>query len=519
MANKTLFGKEARTALLVGIKTVHDATAMSLGARGRNAIFRMYGRPRITNDGVRIARTVDPVDEFEKLGADLIKEAAEKTDAEAGDGTTTATVLAYALIEEGLKALDEGANPMQLRQEMDDAVQIVLKELDKSAIKIKGIADLERVAIVSVENEELGKTIAGAALRAGVDGTVLVEEHDKPFIERKDVDGYRFDRGLVSPYLITNPEKMEAVVENCPVLVTDKTWALNADLVPLVEDLYKQGHKSIVVIAEEVGGELLATLVKNSMNGMFRAVIVKKPANSEMLNDIAILTGATAMTNEKGIVKAQYAYLGWADKVIANQNNTTIVGGRGEKKLVEQRIEELKKLAPTLEGYEKSKVKEQIARLTGGVSIISIGAPTSTERSYLKLKADDAVNACKAALEEGIVAGGGVALRDMSFGINDIKTQGANVVAVAIFKPFELISRSVQIKSDPISLGKAIVQEGSGVNAKTGKVEGNMIAAGIIDPVKVTKSALANAASLAGVFLTTEVAIVDLPQTNEVGHS
>jgi chaperonin GroEL len=512
MANKTLFGKDARDALLVGIKIVHDATAMSLGARGRNAIFRMYNRPRITNDGVRIARTVDPEDEFAKLGADLIKETAEKTDADAGDGTTTSTVLAYALIEEGLKALADGANPMQLRQEIDDAVRSVIKELEASAVKITGIEDLERVAVVSVENEDLGKMIAGAALRAGVDGTVIVEEHDKPFNERKDVDGYRFDRGLVSPYLITNPEKMEAVVENCPVLVTDKSWNLNSDLVPLVESLHKQGHRNIVVIAEEVGGELLATLIKNSINGLFRSVIVQKPVNADMLDDIAILTGATAMTKTKGMVAVDYAYLGWADKVIATQHTTTIIGGRGDAEKTAKRIKELKEQLPSLEGYEKAKVKERVARLTGGVSIISIGAPTGAERSYLKLKADDAVSACRAALEEGIVPGGGAALYWIGMRAFPSKTQGGEKVMDAITAPMHMI-----VKSGSGDIEKAPM--GGGFNVKTLSWEKDMIAAGIMDPVKVTKSALTNAASLAGVFLTTEVAIVDLPPKNEERHS
>lgn len=510
MANKTLFGTEAREALLKGIKTVHDATAMSLGARGRNAIFRMYGRPRITNDGVRIARTVDPEDEFEKLGADLIKEAADRTDAEAGDGTTTATILAYALIQEGLKALEDGANPMQLRQEIDESVQQIIKELDKSAIKIKGLEDLERIAIVSVENEELGKTIAGAAMRAGVDGTVRVEEHEKPFSERVDVDGYRFDRGLATPYLITNPEKMEAVLENVPVLVTDKTWNLNKDLIPLVEDLHKQGHTNMFIIAESIEGELLSTLVKNSMSGVFRVIIVKKPVDPEMLTDIGILTGATPMTAGKGMVEVQHAYLGKANKVIATQHQTTIIEGSGEKEKIEKHIEDLKKSLPNLEGYEKNKVKERIARLTGGVSIINIGAPTSAERNYLKLKADDAVNACKCALEDGIIPGGGVALRDISLSVSDsfpeFQSEGQRVVMTACITPSLLIAKSA---------GRDLSQTrhalGHGVDAKTGISE-DMFKKGIIDPVKVTKTALTNAASLAGIFLTTEVAIVDLPE-------
>ena len=511
MANKTLFGKEARDSLLFGIKTVHDATAMSLGARGRNAIFRQYTRPRITNDGVRIARTVDPEDEFAKLGADLLKEAAERTDSEAGDGTTTSIVLAYALIQEGLKALEEGANPMQLRSEIDEAVQKVLKELDEMAIKINDLKSMEFVAVVSVENKELGEMIASAALRAGVDGTVVVEEHDKPFNERKDVDGYRFDQGLISPYLITNPEKMEAIVTDCPILVTDKSWSLNGDLVPLIEQLHQQSFRNIVVIVEEMGGELLATLVKNSMSGLFRAVIVKKPMTEEVLEDIALVCGATTMTNKKGIVKPDFSYLGWADKVISNKDNTTIIGGRGDKKKIDKRIAELKELLPTLEGYEKGKIQQRIARLTGGVSIINIGAPTSAERNYLKLKADDAVNACRCALEDGIIPGGGVALRDIPI---HLKTIGAEVVRTSIRKPFNLI-----VDSTGLNTSGTKFPIGSGVNAKTMNVEQDMIKAGIIDPVKVTKSALANAASLAGVFLTTEVAIVDLPRKNEGGYS
>lgn len=510
MANKTLFGKEARSALLEGIEIVYKATAMSLGARGRNAIFRQYTRPKITNDGVRIARHIDPEEGFAKLGADFIKEAAEQTDREAGDGTTTSIVLSHALVKRGLEALEEGANPMQLRLEIEEAAQEVVKKLSESAVKITDLKSLEHVAIVSVEHQELGKTIAKAAMRAGVDGTVLVEEHDKQTIECKDIDGYRFDRGLVSPYLVTNPERMEAIVENCPVLVTDRSWNLNSDLIPLVEEIHKQGHRNIVIIAEEISGELLSTLVKNSISGLFRSVIVKKPASPDMLEDIALMTGATSLTQNKGIVKPQYAYFGWADKVIAGQNNTTIVGGRGDKKKIESRITELKELIPTLEGYEKDKVKERLARLTGGISIINIGAPTSAERTYLKLKADDAVNACKGALEDGIIPGGGVALHML--GLAKTNTLGGRVVHAAIQSPFEHI----------VSSGGANVSDapvGGGFNVKTMTWEKDMIKAGIIDPVKVTKVALTNAASVAGIFLTTEVASVDIEKNeNEGGH-
>lgn len=510
MSNVTKFGKEGRDALMKGMKTVHDATAMSLGAAGRNAVFRLYGRPKITNDGVRIARNIDPDDEFEKMGADLIKEASEKTDSEAGDGTTTAMVVAYAEIEEGSKVIEDGHNSMKLRKEMDEATQTVLKELEHSAIKVKTLEDLERVAIVSVENEELGKTIAGAAMKAGIYGSVLVEEHDKPTIECEIGEGYRFDRGLATPYLVTNPEKMEAVVENCPVIVTDKTWNLNSDLIPLVEDIHKAGHTSIVIIAESVEGELLSTLVKNSISGVFRTIIVKKPANEDMLEDIATVTGATAMTKTKGMVKAQYAYFGWADKVIANQYHTTIVGGRGEFPKIQDRIEELKALIPTLEGYEKNKVKERLARLTCGVSTIKIGAPTIAERGYLKLKADDAVNACRCALEDGIVAGGGVALRDIALGIMDkfpkFQSQGQKVVLMACIKPSLLIAKSAGVDVSASRMAK-----GYGVDAKTGLTV-DMIKEGIIDPVKVTKSALANASSFAAIFLTTEAFTAELPK-------
>lgn len=518
MANRTLFGKEGRDALMVGIKTVHDATVMSLGASGRNAIFRLYGRPKITNDGVRIARNIDPEDEFEKLGADLIKEASEKTDTDAGDGTTTAMALAYAIIDGGAKHIEKGTNSMRLRNEIDEATKHIVKILESTSTKIKSLADLEHVAIVSVENEELGKTIAGAAMRAGVDGSVIIEEHEKPTIERNDVEGYRFDRGLTSPYLVTNPDKMEAVVENCPVLVTDKTWNLNSDLIPLVEDLHKNGHRSIVIIAEAIEGELLATLVKNSMSGLFRTIIVKKPANADMLEDIATITGATAMTNSKGIVKAHMAYFGWADKVISTQNHTTIIGGRAEKAEVDKRLSELKELIPTLEGYEKNKAKERLARLTCGVSIISIGAPTIAERSYLKLKADDAVNACRCALEDGIIPGGGVALRDIAqdilFKASDKVSQGQMAVLEACATPFKLIAESA---GEPI--GDRVWSHGEGVDAKTGKSV-DMIKAGIIDPVKVTRSALINAASFAGIFLTTEAFTAEIPkQANEGGYS
>jgi chaperonin GroEL len=511
MANKTLFGKEGRAAVLKGIKTVHDATAMSLGARGRNAMFRQFGRPKITNDGVRIARQIDPEEPFEKMGADAVKEASEQTDSEAGDGTTTSIVLAYALIEEGIKAIEAGAHPMQLRHEMDQAVQNVLKELDHSAIKIKSLEELERIAVVSVENETLGKMIASAAWRAGIDGEVRIEEQEDPVWRREDVEGYRFDRGLISPFLITNPEKMEAVAENCPILITDRTFSLNNDVIPLVERMHKSGCKNLVIVAEDIEGEVLATLVKNSMSGVFRCILVKRPSNVDMLEDMAIVTGATAMTKIKGMVEPNQSYLGWADKVIATQHHTTIIGARGDKEKVEALIKDLKELHPTLEGYEKQKVKDRLAKLNGKFSIISIGAPTSTERWYLKLKADDAANACRCALEDGIVPGGGVALRDASFDSKMLVSIGSMVVQAAIRRPFTLIADNGWPSNE------LIYSVGHGENVKTGYAV-DMIEEGITDPVKVTKSALANAASFAGMFLTTEAFTADIPQ-DESGHS
>ena len=502
MANKTIFGKAARDALLAGMTTVHQATSMSLGARGRNAAFRLYGRPKVTNDGVRIARQIDPEDEFEKMGADMIKEAAEMTDAEAGDGTTTSTTLAYAIITEGMVALEEGVNAVQLKNEIDAAVTKVCAKLDEQAIKITDDKELENIAIISVENEELGKLIAGAAKRAGEDGSVVVEEQESPVIEREDVEGYRFDRGLMSPYLVTNPERMEAVIMNCPILVTDKTWNLNNDLVGLLEELHKQGERNILIIAEEVSGELLSTIITNKLKGLFDSVVVKKPANPDMLEDIAILTGATAMLQDKGMVRPQYSYLGWADKVISNRNSTTIIGGRGKKEAVEAKIEEIKTLIPSLDGYDKVKANERLARLTGGVSVIRIGAPTSTERGYLKLKADDAVNACKAALQDGIIPGGGAAL--FWIGLGKTQSRGEEIVFTAIQAPFRHI----------VATGGGNIENappGGGFNVKTLVWEEDMLKAGVIDPVKVTKSALKNAASLAGTFLTIEAATAEIP--------
>lgn len=518
MSNQQKRGNDAREALKNGVDAIYYAVAPTLGARGRNVVYRKYGRPEITNDGVSIARRIDLKDPFESIGADLMKEAAENTNGDAGDGTTTSTVLARKIISAGMRSIDNGSNPMMLRRDIENATEAVLAELDKVAIQITNDDELLNIATISVESKEIAQIVTDAVKKVGKDGIVLVEESSGTSIEKEEVEGMRFEQGYTSPYMVSNMDKMEAVLTDnafdIPVLVTDKSFNLNNDLFPIVEGLHKSGIDKMLIIAEEISGELLASLIRNRLKNTFHAVVVKRPYNADMLEDIATLVGATAITAEKGIVKVLPEHLGKARKIIVKKDSTTIIDGGGDSAKLKERIDSLRtQVEETEETYIKEKLKERLAKLTGGVAIIRVGASTETEMKYLKLKIDDAVNATKAALEDGIILGGGIALFHIGKNLN-METEGHAIVSLACIEPLNQIllnSGKTREEIDAITTEISEKKGNIGYDAYTDEVC-DLIEHGVIDPVKVTKSALKNASSLASMLLTTEVVIADDPE-------
>lgn len=505
MANKTIFGEEAKAELKKGIDLVHRAVSCTLGAKGKNAVYQKYGSPTITNDGVSIARKIEPKDNFEYMGADLIRQAAEKTNDEAGDGTTTSTILAHALITHGEKALsDKKVGAVPLKQQIDKAVEEVIEKLKATCTPIETDEELLQVAKISVEDDKIAEIVTDAVKKSGKNGIVMVEESSGLTIEREDIEGIRFQEGYFSPYMVTNPDKMEAIHEDIHILITDKTISTANDIFPLLEEMAQKNYKKLLIIADDVQGEALAMLVANKMKGIFYSVAVKRPYDKDLMEDIAIATGATVVTSEKGIAKFDFSHLGFAKKIVTTKDHTTIMNGLGD---TAQRIKDLEELVKDADEYQKPKIQERLAKLSNGIVMLRVGASTETEMKYLKLKVDDAVNAVKAATEEGIVAGGGVALYTIAQSIEP-KNLGEEVVKAAIEEPLLQIMRNCGEEGDML-LEK--ITGGAGYNAKTGKIETDMIKAGIIDPVKVTRCALKNAASLAGVFITTDVAIAEIP--------
>lgn len=507
MKNVTYFGKDAQDRMLEGVKTVYDAVSRTMGASGRNVAYRQFGAPMVTNDGVSIARKIDLEDEAQSIGADLVKQASERTNDEVGDATSTSIVLAYHMIAEGLKKIHgEGANPMRVRREMEQSVKEICSSFEP--IDVDTDEMLFNVANTSMESPDVAKTVAEAVSKAGEDGMVIVEESSGTEIVREDLDGLTFDKGYVSPFMVTNPEKMEAVLEDVHVLVTNKTLNLNKDLFGLLEEVHKRGHKQILVIAADVQGELLSTLIANRMKGIMNAVCVKMPHDREMLEDISVLVGAQTVTEESGVreIGSQHlASLGVAKKVVVRKGSCSIVGNDLTKDAVEQRIKSIKHELETAEGYHKSKLKERLAKLVGGVVVLKVGASTEAEMKYLKLKVDDAVAASRAALSEGIMPGGGYAL--YSQGIKKAKNEGDEIVRKACQMPIRIIIENSGENPDDIL---SRLEPGQIWNAATLSVCDDPIKEGIIDPVKVEKSALRNAASLAGIFLTTHAVVCDV---------
>jgi len=519
MYTKQKFGEEAREALRVGAEQVYKAVSSTLGARGRNVVRQNFGRPKITNDGVTIARSINLEDPFERQGADLIKEASEKTNNECGDGTTTSIVLTYSLYENGLNAIKNGANPMVLRKEIETESEKIIAELKAMAIPVDTDEMLESIATISVENPEHGKIVADAVRSAGKDGIVIVEEGIAPTIVKEEVNGYRFDRGLESPYLVTDADKMQCVFTatetlGIPVLITDKSWNLVNDLLPLLTEVKKAGHDKMVIIAEEIAGDLMAFLVKNRMQMVFHTAVVKCPYNKDTLEDIAALTGGTAVLASKGISVPKLEHLGYIQKFISNQTETTLIDGSGD---ITEKVATLRAQVENPENleYEKDKFQVRLSALTGKTVVLKVGANTEAETKYLKDKFDDAVNATKAAVEEGIVAGGGMALyRIYEKLYKDIVPESENDVQI-LLSLFLTSPLKKIIDNAGGTWGYDFAIPTSGYDALNGVVVDNIVSAGIIDPVKVTGTAIKNAVSLACMLLTCETIIASIDDTTK----
>ena len=535
MAKQILFNEKARSALKAGVDKVADAVKITLGPRGRNVVYdRGYGSPMITNDGVSIAKEITLPDKFENMGAEIVKEVASKTNDIAGDGTTTAVVLTQAIVSEGMKQVAMGLNAMGLRRGIEKAAEEAVKALRDMAKPIKGKNEIRQVATISAESEEIGKIIAETIEKVGKDGVVTVEESQSFGVESEVVEGLEFDKGYASPYMITNGERMEASYKDALVLVTDKKITAINDILPLLEKVVQTGKKDLVIIADDVEGEALTTFVVNKLRGSFNVLAIKAPGygdhKKDILQDIAITVGAKVISEEFGIKldKAELSMLGHASKVIATKDKTIIVGGKGKKADIDTRVAQLKKQAQSTESkFDSEKLEERIAKLSGGVAVIKVGAATETEMKYLKLKIEDAVNATKAAIEEGIVPGGGIALVRVSQKLKDKKFSdigseihaGYNIVISALEAPLREIAVNAGKGDGSIVVEKVKEMHGNGgYNALTGTFETDMIAAGIIDPVKVTRSGVQNATSAAAILLTTEVAITDETKEEKGGN-
>lgn len=540
MAKQIIFGSDAREALKRGVDKVANAVRITIGPKGRNVVIdRGYGAPTITNDGVSIAKEVSLPDKIENLGAEIVKEVASKTNDLAGDGTTTATILAQALITEGFRRTTMGVNAMGVRLGIEAAADAVVEALKKMAKGIKNKDEIAQVATISAENEEFGKIIADAIEKVGKDGVVTVEESQSFVVESEVVEGMQFDKGYVSPYMITNPERMEAEYSDAFILLTEKKISSVKDLIPALERVAEVGKKELVIIAEDVDGEALATLVVNKLRGTFNTLAIKAPGygdrRKEMLADIAVLTGGTVISEETGLKleNVEAGMLGRARKVIATKENTTIVGGKGKKEEIEKRIAQIKiALEQTESKFDKEKLQERLGKLSGGVAVIKVGAATETEMKYKKLKIEDAVEATKAAIEEGVVSGSGAALvhagkqvarRTLKASSEDIASEfqtGVEILLAALDWPLRQIVMNTGRGDGAVVIDK--VRSGgelTGYDANADEIAKDMFERGIIDPVKVTRLALQNAASAAAILLTTEVAIADLPEKKEKGGS
>ncbi len=528
MAKQIIFSDEARQKLLNGVNILANVVKVTLGPKGRNVVLEKgYGAPMITKDGVTVAKEVEVEDKYENAGVELVKEVASKTNDDVGDGTTTATVLAQAIVREGMKNVTAGTNPVALKRGLDKCVEAIVKELKEKISKPVEQNEIANVAAISANDKDIGQKIADAMVQVGKDGVITVEESQSFGMEIEVVQGMRFDKGYASPYMVTNTERMESEYQNPYILITDKKVSSIHDILPLLEKIAQSGKKELVIIAEDVEGEALTTLVLNKLRGTFNVLAVKAPGfgdtRKEMLQDIAILTGGKVITEELGLKldSATLEDLGHAHKVVSTKDNTTIVKGEGDKKLVEERVAYIRNLIEKTDSeYETKKLQERLAKLAGGVAVIRVGAATETEMKEVKHRIEDAVGATKAAVEEGVVPGGGVALIRAVQVLETLKLEGEEAIAIAILRraleePLRQIAANAGVDgSIVVDAVKKSADMYTGYNAVTGEYK-NMIKEGIIDPTKVTRSALQNAASIAGMFLTTEAIITDLPKKDE----
>ncbi len=536
MAKTVKFNADAQSALKEGVDVVADAIRLTIGPRGRNvALQKSFGGPTITNDGVSIAKEISLKDPFQNMGAEIIKEVASKTNDKAGDGTTTAMVLASSIISEGLKRTNMGANSTVVRRGLEQAGKDAVAELKKMARSVKGKNEIKNVATISAESEELGSTIAETIDKVGKDGVVTVEESQSFGIESEVVEGLELDNGYISPYMVTNANRMEAEYKDVSVLLTDKKISSIQEILPLLEKLAQTGKKDLVIIADDVDGEALATFVVNKLRGTFNVLAIKAPGfgdrKKEQLSDIATVIGADVVTEDLGmkLEDVDLSVLGKASRIVASKDKTVIVGGKGKRTEIDARVKQLMaQLENTDSKYDREKIEERIAKLTGGVAVIRVGAATETEIKYLKDKIEDAVNATKAAIAEGIVPGGGVALARVAEKLsknkeakgNDEFSIGYRILIEALRAPFFQIVENAGRKDASVILNKMLEKgEVFGFNANSDPNEKpeivDMYSAGIIDPVKVTRSGVENATSAAAVFLTTDVAVADLPEEKE----
>ena len=523
MAKKVLYNEEARAALLRGVDQLANAVKITLGPKGRNVVLdKKYGAPNIVNDGVSIAREIELPDPIENMGAQLVKEVATKTNDVAGDGTTTATLLAQSMIHEGMRNVAAGANPMVLKKGIEMAVNRLVEEIKKKSVSVKTKEAIAQVASISAADKTVGQLIADAMEKVGNDGVITVEDSKGMGTNLRVVEGMQFDRGYISPYMISDADKMECVMDDPPILITDKKINVLQDILPLLEKVVQSG-KELLIIAEDVEGEALATLVVNRLRGALKCAAVKAPGFGDrrkaMLQDIACLTGATVISEDMGrkLSSATPADLGSAHQVRITKDNTVIVGGAGDKALIAQRVSQIREqMANTTSQFDKDKLQERLAKLSGGVAVIEVGAATEVEMKDKKLRLEDALNATRAAVEEGIVAGGGTTLVNIQKSLDSLKAEGdvqtgINLVRHAIEAPVRQIADNAGVEGAIVVEKIKEAKEGIGYNAAEDKYE-DMMAAGIVDPAKVTRSALQNAASIAALVLTTEAVVGDIPE-------
>lgn len=528
MAKDIKFSEEARRAMLRGVDALADAVKVTLGPKGRNVVLeKKFGSPLITNDGVTIAKEIELEDAFENMGAKLVAEVASKTNDVAGDGTTTATVLAQAMIREGLKNVTAGANPVGVRKGMEQAVTVAIENLKEISKPIEGKESIAQVAAISAADEEVGSLIAEAMERVGNDGVITIEESKGFTTELEVVEGMQFDRGYASPYMVTDSDKMEAVLDNPYILITDKKITNIQEILPVLEQVVQQG-KPLLLIAEDVEGEALATLVVNKLRGTFNAVAVKAPGFGDrrkaMLEDISVLTGGEVITEDLGLdlKSTEIGQLGRASKVVVTKENTTIVEGAGDTEKIAARVNQIRaQVEETTSEFDREKLQERLAKLAGGVAVIKVGAATETELKERKLRIEDALNSTRAAVEEGIVSGGGTALVNVYNKVAAVEAEGdaqtgINIVLRALEEPIRQIAHNAGLEGFVIVERLKNEKIGVGFNAATGEWV-NMIEKGIVDPTKVTRSALQNAASVAAMLLTTEAVVADKPEENAGG--